>query len=79
MSHRKFAGDGRPGTYGNGTKSQKINYILISPKLADKVATGGIMRKRVWGGKNGTLFPHFREVKTEKSSSSSPPNHFIIK
>jgi hypothetical protein len=28
FDHPKFKGDGRPGTFGNGTKSQKIDCIL---------------------------------------------------
>jgi endonuclease/exonuclease/phosphatase family metal-dependent hydrolase len=70
MSHPNFAGDGRPGTYGNGAKSEKIDYILMSPGLADKVNAGGIMRKGVWGGKNGTLFPHFPEIQKEIEAAS---------
>ncbi len=70
MAHHLFAGDGRPGTYGNGAKSGKIEYILMSPKLADKVQSGGIERHGVWGGKNGTLFPHFPGVKTAKDAAS---------
>lgn len=70
MSHPKFVGDGRPGTHGNGTKSSKLDYILMSPKLADKVDAGGIERRGVWGGKNGTLFPHFPEIQKEIDAAS---------
>lgn len=70
MDHSKFKGDQRLGTYGNGTKSDKIDYILMSPKLSDKVKEGGIERHGVWGGKNGTLFPHYPEIKQEKDAAS---------
>lgn len=70
MVHNKFTGDGRPGTFGNGNSSQKLDYILMSPKLASKVQQGGIERRGVWGGVNGTLFPHFPEVKTAKDAAS---------
>ncbi len=70
MAHEKFAGDGRPGTHGNGTKSGKIDYILMSPKLAGKVKAAGIERRGVWGGKKGTLFPHFDEIRAEKDAAS---------
>jgi endonuclease/exonuclease/phosphatase family metal-dependent hydrolase len=70
MAHPKFVGDGRPGTHGNGTKTAKFDYILMSPKLADKVVSAAIERRGVWGGKNGTLFPHFPEMKTEKDAAS---------
>jgi hypothetical protein len=70
MLHPKFEGDGRPGTHGNGTKSSKFDYILMSPKLSAKVIKGKIERQGVWGGKNGKLFPHLEtiEVKTDAAS-----------
>jgi endonuclease/exonuclease/phosphatase family metal-dependent hydrolase len=70
MAHAKFSGDGRPGTHGNGTKSGKLDYILMSPKLAGKVQAAGIERRGVWGGKHGTLFPHFAEIVAEKDAAS---------
>jgi predicted extracellular nuclease len=60
--HPQFQSDGRPGTFGNGAKSSKIDYILLSPALFARVTTAGILRKGVWGGKNGTLFPHYSEM-----------------
>ncbi len=68
--HPKFVGDGRPGTYGNGTESDKIDYILLSPGLFAKVQGGGVMRKGVWGGKKGDLWPHFPEMKKEIDAAS---------
>ncbi|HEV7619722.1 MAG TPA: endonuclease/exonuclease/phosphatase family protein, partial [Burkholderiaceae bacterium] len=62
--------DGRPGTHGNGTASAKLDYILMSPKLAAKVSEGGIERSGVWGGKNGTLFPHLPTIVVEKDAAS---------
>jgi endonuclease/exonuclease/phosphatase family metal-dependent hydrolase len=62
FDHPQFQGDGRPGTYGNGTKSNKIDYLLLSPALFNKVSAGGIWRNGVWGGKNGTLFEHYDEM-----------------
>jgi endonuclease/exonuclease/phosphatase family metal-dependent hydrolase len=70
MAHNKFTGDDRPGTFANGNASQKIDYILMSPELANKVQQGGIERRGVWGGVNGTLFPHFPEIKTAKDAAS---------
>ncbi|HEY0117219.1 MAG TPA: endonuclease/exonuclease/phosphatase family protein [Cellulomonas sp.] len=57
--HPAFTSDGRPGTYANGAKSQKIDYLLLSPHLFGQVVGGAIFRKGVWGGVNGTLFPHY--------------------
>jgi endonuclease/exonuclease/phosphatase family metal-dependent hydrolase len=61
-THPKFTGDGRPGTFANGAKSNKIDYVLLSPALYDRVSGGGIFRKGVWGGKNGTLFAHYPTI-----------------
>ncbi len=69
-AHSDFDDGGRPGTFGNGTKAQKIDYILLSPGLFAKMAKGGIERRGVWGGKNGTLFPHFDELKSEVDAAS---------
>jgi endonuclease/exonuclease/phosphatase family metal-dependent hydrolase len=60
--HPKFQDDGHPGTFGNGTKADKIDYILLSPELFNLVEHAEIFRKGVWGGKNGDLFPHFPEM-----------------
>lgn len=68
--HPKFKGDGRPGTYGNGAKSGKIDYILMSPELKERVQSAGVERRGVWGGKNGDLFPHFPEIKKETDAAS---------
>jgi len=70
MGHNKFIGDGRPGTHGNGNSGDKIDYILMSPQLANVVQQGGIERRGVWGGKNGTLFPHYPEIKKAKEAAS---------
>jgi predicted extracellular nuclease len=68
--HPDFEDDGRPGTYKNGTASNKIDYVLLSPALFDRVSGGKIFRKGVWGGKNGTIFPHYDEMKAEIHAAS---------
>jgi endonuclease/exonuclease/phosphatase family metal-dependent hydrolase len=70
VKHPNFAGDGRPGTYQDGNAKDKFDYILMSPRLLDKVQQGGIERHGVWGGKNGTLFPHFPEIKKKIDAAS---------
>jgi endonuclease/exonuclease/phosphatase family metal-dependent hydrolase len=68
--HPKFTSDGRPGTYQNGTASNKIDYILLSPPLYAKVTAGRIFRKGVWGGKNGTLFEHYPTMTQQVEQAS---------
>lgn len=60
--HPRFRSDGRPGTFANGTAGNKIDYILLSPTLFANVTDGTVLRKGVWGGKNGTLFPHYETM-----------------
>lgn len=68
--HGNFDDGGRPGTFGNGTAANKIDYILLSPSLFQKTTGGQIFRQGVWGGKNGTLFPHFPEIGKASESAS---------
>ena len=70
MVHLKFITDGRAGTHGNGTASSKLDYIFMSPKLSQKVKKCGIERRGVWGGKNGTLFPHLDTMKSVNDAAS---------
>ncbi len=75
--HPKYQDDGRPGTFGNGTKSQKIDYILLSPELFDKVENAEVFRKGVWGGKNGDLFEHFPEMTKSVHAASDHAALFV--
>jgi endonuclease/exonuclease/phosphatase family metal-dependent hydrolase len=59
FQHPQFNDGGRPGTYGNCSASNKIDYILLSPELFNRVTVGGVHRLGIWGGANGTLFPHY--------------------
>jgi endonuclease/exonuclease/phosphatase family metal-dependent hydrolase len=69
-THASFVGDGRPGTFANGTAANKIDYILLSPALFDQVASAEPFRKGVWGGVHGTLFPHYPEMTAEIHAAS---------
>jgi len=70
-THRKFSVDSnRPGTFGNCTAKEKFDYILLSPALFQKVAGGAVLRKGVWGGTNGTLWPHYPEIKRQVDQAS---------
>jgi endonuclease/exonuclease/phosphatase family metal-dependent hydrolase len=46
--HGSFTGDPtRPGTFGNGTKSQKFDYILLSPALFAACRAGRLAQRRL--------------------------------
>ena len=60
----------RPGTFANGTKSNKIDYLLLSPSLFERATSAQIVRLGVWGGVNGTLFPHLPSITTKNEAGS---------
>ena len=59
MAEPGFDNGGLPGTYGECGPNNKIDYILMSPKLAATFKTGGVERHGIWAGKKGTTFPHW--------------------
>ena len=68
--HAGFDDGGRPGTFGTCTAANRIDYILLSPALFAKVTGGGIFRLGAWGGKNGTLWPHYDTVMKATDAAS---------
>jgi endonuclease/exonuclease/phosphatase family metal-dependent hydrolase len=69
-SHPKFDSGGRAGTHGNCGPSAKLDYIMLSPDLYAKVKAAGVERRGIWGGVNGTLWPHFAEVSNADEAAS---------
>lgn len=69
-SHPAYDSGGREGTHGNCGPSAKLDYILLSPELYAKVAAAGVERRGMWGGVNGTLWPHFPEVTNADEAAS---------
>ncbi len=51
-------------------RAEDRRYVLLSPKLWTKVTGGAIFRMGVWGGVNGTLFPHY-DTMTEAVHAAS--------
>jgi endonuclease/exonuclease/phosphatase family metal-dependent hydrolase len=69
-AHPGYQDDGRPGTWRNGTAANKLDYILLSPALWDRVEAAGVERRGVWGGTKGTLFPHLATITREEEAAS---------
>ena len=69
-THPRFKSDGRPGTFRNGTKSEKLDYLLLAPALYGRVTGGGVFRKGVWGGKNGDLWEHYETMQSPAHAAS---------
>jgi endonuclease/exonuclease/phosphatase family metal-dependent hydrolase len=69
-THPAFDDGGRPGTHGNCTAREKLDYMLLSPALFERVKGGGIWRRGVWGGKNGALWEVYPEMKSAYHAAS---------
>ena len=69
-AHPGFDDGGRPGTFGACTAREKIDYLLLSPALYDRMEAGGIWRRGVWGGKNGNLWDIYPEMQSSYHAAS---------
>jgi endonuclease/exonuclease/phosphatase family metal-dependent hydrolase len=74
MSHPLYlsGSDRRPGTYGSGAKSNKIDYILLSPALWVMVSAVGLERRVVRAPRT---FPHFPEI---GSAAEAASDHAVV-
>ena len=59
-----------PGIFGDCTKAENFDHILLSPALFALVTGGTIYRMGAWGGTNGTLWPHYPTL-TQKVEAAS--------
>ncbi|WP_428927415.1 endonuclease/exonuclease/phosphatase family protein [Marinibacterium sp. SX1] len=71
------AGNGQRGigTYGLGNDDDKIDYLLLSPALFDRVRGGGIFRKGAWPGSRPPRWEVYPEL-TERHHAAS--DHHLI-
>lgn len=63
------------GTFGLGNDGEKIDYLLLSPDLFEKVTASGLFRKGAWPGKRPKRWTVYDTVKTEKDVAS---DHHVI-
>lgn len=70
FTHPNFTDDGHPGTFGLANASNKIDYILLSPKLFEKVAGGGVFRKGAWPGVHPKRWEVYDEVVRPEDAAS---------
>ncbi|MGH8575046.1 MAG: hypothetical protein ACREX8_21130 [Gammaproteobacteria bacterium] len=61
MSHPLYlsGSERRPGTDGSGAKSNKIDYVVLSPALWAMVSAVGVERRGVWAPRT---FPHLPDT-----------------
>ncbi len=64
------------GTYGLGNDSNKIDYLLLSPALFERVTNGGIFRKGVWPGSSPKRWDVYDEL--EKRHHAASDHHAIF-
>lgn len=62
FTHPSFDDGGFPGTFGNCSAANKIDYLLLSPALFAKVQQGGVLRKGLWPGVRPVKWPVFAEL-----------------
>lgn len=70
FEHPGFDNGGYPGTYGNCGPENKIDYILLSPHLFDKVRAGGVFRKGMWPGARQKRWEAYPEVARKEDAAS---------
>lgn len=68
--HEAFADGGYPGTFGLCNASNKIDYILLSPRLFERVQCGGVWRKGMWPGSRPKRWETYEEVRTPHDAAS---------
>jgi len=58
------------GTYGTGNDVNKIDYLLLSPALFEKVTLGGIFRKGIWPGSRPQRWDVYPELQSKEQAAS---------
>ena len=70
FQHPQFDDGGFPGTFDTCSASNKIDFLMLSPALFNRVTSGGVFRKGIFAGTSGTKFPHFDEIKKKIHGAS---------
>lgn len=63
------------GTYGSGTDNNKIDYLLLSPALFERITACGLFRMGAWPGKTKKKWPVYEELKKEIHVAS---DHHVV-
>lgn len=70
FTHPDFDDGGYPGTYGLCNAANKIDYILLSPTLFDRVRAAGVWRKGMWPGSRPKRWESYPEVGRPQEAAS---------
>ena len=58
------------GTHGRGNDEDKIDYVLLSPALFERMTKGGIFRKGIWPGSRPPRWKVYPELKKKHHRAS---------
>jgi endonuclease/exonuclease/phosphatase family metal-dependent hydrolase len=70
FEHPAFNNGGYPGTYGLCNADNKIDYILLSPKLFERIVAGGVFRKGMWPGSKPKRWEVYSELTRKEDAAS---------
>lgn len=70
FEHPLFDDGGYPGTYGLCNAKNKIDYILLSPALWQRVQGGGVLRKGMWPGSKPARWETYPELTKPHQAAS---------
>jgi hypothetical protein len=70
FAHPAFDDGGWPGTYGLCNASNKIDYLLLSPGLWERVTAGGVFRKAMWPGSRPRRWEAYPELARPEDAGS---------
>jgi endonuclease/exonuclease/phosphatase family metal-dependent hydrolase len=68
--HPAFDNGGFPGTFGLCNAVNKIDYLLLSPKLFERVEQGGVFRKGMWPGSRPKRWETYAELRSPNDAAS---------
>lgn len=68
--HPSFDAGGYPGTFGLCNAANKIDYILLSPRLFERVQCGGVWRKGMWPGVRPKRWETYDELRSPHDAAS---------
>lgn len=69
-THPRYKTDGYAGTFGRGSARDKLDYILLSPLLSDRVTAAGVWRKGVWGPNKVPSWEIYPEMRSSYEAAS---------
>ena len=70
FGHPAFDDGGWPGTYGLCNAGNKIDYLLLSPKLWERVTAGGVFRRAMWPGSRPRRWECYAELARPEDAGS---------